>query len=181
MSNTHPVNRSRRPRRRFLALSSDALYTSEPVRRLESTMIPDPPEVVELIAAAVSLKDEPECVSDAILDTYGRDAAYFRSVRHAAEVEGLREQRAGMSHERRVLDAEARAKVQHRSDVRGDLLALGKALERARRSAGLRLVEGVDGFARGETVGTVSLSGAALERLERVEAMLDRAPELKAA
>ena len=169
--------RGRTPARRFLAPSSDAIYSSTPARRLESTSLADPDVVVELVAAAVSLRDEPECVSDAILATYGKDALYFQSVRHARTVEAARETRQGAPHPLRVRDAGDRARRQHRTDLRGELLALGKALDRATRAHALRVVTDVDGFTRSEDR-PVRLPAAALERLERVEALLDRAPDI---
>jgi hypothetical protein len=173
--------RGRTPARRFLAPSSDAIYSSTPARRLESTSLADPESVVELVAAAVSLRDEPECVSDAILAGYGADALYFRSMQHARTVESAVKARRHAPHALRVRDAHARSKSQHRTDLRGDLLALGKALDRATRAAGLRVVEDERGFARAEPAGRVVLPALALERLERVEALLDRVPDLELA
>jgi hypothetical protein len=185
----HPPHRQarrtgRRTGRRFLALSSDALYTGEPLRRLESTSIADPKNVVELVAAAVALRDEPECISGAILDSYGRDAWFFQSARHAATVETARELRRAIPVEDRVRDAWARMKTQHRQDLRGDLLALDKAVDRARRAQPARLE--LVGNPRGDVAFSLAVaerpwlavSGQALDRLERVEAELDRAPDL---
>lgn len=193
----HPLpeitpRRGRTPARRFLAASSDAIYTNEPLRRLESTSLADPEQLVELVGAAVSLRDEPECVSDAILAGYGADALYFRSLQHARTVETAVEARQYASHALRVRDAAARSKSQHRTDLRGDLLALDKALDRATRAAGLQLVERATrdgdlrlaedgrGFTHAEDR-PVRLPALALERLERVEEALDRAPVLRAA
>jgi hypothetical protein len=174
----HPLSTQRA--RRFLAPSSDAIYTSTPLRRLESTHFADPEQLVELVGAAVSMRDEPECISGAILDSYGADALYFRSLQHARTVESARDARQFASHQLRVRDARARCKAQHRTDLRGDLLALDKALDRATRAAGLRLVEDERGFAKAEER-TVVLPVSALERLERLEAALDRAPDLELA
>lgn len=192
MQQPHP-RPGRRPGRRFLALSSDAIYTGEPLRRLEATGTHvvdghvDPPNVVELVGMAVALRDEPECVSDSILDNYGADALFFQSARHAATVLEQRELRRALPVEDRVRDCWARMKRQHRQDLRGELLALDKAVERATRSQPARLE--LVGNPRGESAFSLAVverpwlvvNDQALVRLERVEAELDRAPGLERA
>lgn len=182
----HHQSRGRRPARRFLALSSDALYTSEPPRRLEATGLHvDPPNVIELIASATSLRDEPEAIGGAILDAFGVDAVFFQSARHAATVSSQRGLRRAMHVEDRVADVKARARSQHRQDLRGDVRSLEDAVVRARRAqpARLELVQAGGGSFTAAVVERpwLVVSDAQLERLERVEAALDRAPEVPAA
>lgn len=139
--------------------------------------VADPPDLLDVVRAASSLCDEPEKLGPAILDSQGRDARHFDAVRYAAAIEEAQQARPALSPEARVRDAEARARVQHRNDLRGELRALGEAVARARRAQPARLVERDDGFIVSESR-PLALTASAMARLERVEAALDRAPNL---
>lgn len=146
-----------RPARRFLgfgARAGDGLgYLTQPQRPLENTLEPDPPEVVELIAGATRLCDEPECDSEALAD-YAATAEFWRTQKHAAEVLAARQLRPLLKAEARLVDAQRRAKQAHRKDLSGEFLALKHMLAHDRKGGG-------------------NPSASTLARLERVETRLD--------
>jgi hypothetical protein len=137
-----------------------------PPRHLPARDVADPSafdchlaEHADLVAGARSKADEPEMIGRAILSTYGKDALYFQSLRYAAAVEAGRQARALLAAEDRLRDAQRRAKAQHRGDLRGEFRAIDEMLKRAAR-------------------GGRSTPLRAVERLESVEASLDRPPGL---
>lgn len=148
-----------RPARRFLAPKARAGnghgYLSQPMRPLENTLEPDPPEVVELIAGATRLCDEPESDSEALAD-YAKTAEFWRTQKHAAEVLAARETRPLLRAEDRLRDAERRAKQSRRRDLKGEFMALRGMLDRYRR-----------------TDQEPKPDSALVRRLENVEASLD--------
>jgi hypothetical protein len=115
-------------------------YLTQPQRQMP--IVADPPEVVARIAEATSTTDEPECISEAILDAYGKDARSFSERRHRKEVLSARERRKDLPVKHRIADVERRAKQQH-VNLRGDLFnakkTLGK-LELSGRPASASLV-----------------------------------------
>lgn len=147
----------KQPSRRFLApgaRSGDGHgYLTKPLRPLTSTTIPDEPHVVERIASATNLADEPEFVSDAICDGYAEVADFHRSQQHIKAVTAARVLRPLLDAEDRIRDAERRAKHAHRN-LSSEFHVLRQMLGRAER-------------------GGRKTPPAALTRLERIEASLD--------
>jgi hypothetical protein len=109
-------------------------------------------EEQEMVAAALTLRDEPEAIGRAIVDAYGELAAYHQSVRYRQAVEQARIARQALDPEDRLVDAMARARRAH-LNLSGEFHVLRKMLERLRRG-GRKL----DTF---------------VKRLERIEARLD--------
>lgn len=146
----------RTPARRFLAAGARGGnghgYLSQPQRQLGKTA--DPTEVVERIATATSLCDEPEAVGPAVIDAQADLARHYNQLRRAAEIQRARETRRDLTLQDRMADAQRRAKDQ-RIDVSRDLLTIRKMLAR-------------------HTV----IPAAALTRMEAVEARLDGPIEL---
>lgn len=157
---------ARRRARRFLAprgRQGDGLgYLAVPDRECPGPAgVEQHLEVVDLVAARTSIFDEPEAVGPAIVDAYSELARTYDLARHRAEVGELREVRAGLSVGQRIADARHRAKVRH-VDVRSELRAVEWLVDRAGR--GGRVVPQV-----------------ALQRLVRVEELLDTRADLEAA
>lgn len=129
---SEPVKPRRAPGRRFLAAQARSGnghgYVTQPPRKVGKA--PDSPEVVEQIAAAVSLTDEPECISPAILDAYGEDARHYQSLRRLAEVQEARAVRATLSAAARLADVRRRAKEQH-VNLSGQVKMVASMLDRA--------------------------------------------------
>lgn len=118
----------------------------------------DSPETraeADRVAEVCDWIDEPEMIGRAILDAYGRDADYYRSLRHLSWVHAMRAIRRELTVEDRLRDAMARAKRQH-VDASHELHVLAAMLERARR-------------------GGRHAPPSMLARLERLEAHLDHA------
>lgn len=137
-------------------------YMNRPLRSLDNTLEPDSPEVVDLIAGATRLTDEPEACSEDLAD-YARTAQFHQTLRHMQAVEQARELRPLLRAEDRIRDAQRRAKQSKRRDLSGEFLALRGMLDRYRR-------------ADQEPKPGSSL----LNRLERVEAKLDGVNDLAA-
>jgi hypothetical protein len=146
------------PSRKFLApraaAGSDGLgYRSTPLRPLP--IVADQTETVERIRSATNIADEPEAISDDIVDGYAEVAAFHHSLRHAAEVQTMREQvRPLLRAEDRLRDAERRAKQAKRRDLKGEFMALRGMLARYRQDE-------------------PKPESSVVQRLERVEAALD--------
>jgi hypothetical protein len=150
------VSSPRRPAGRFLWPPRKLPARSEPDPR---TFDRDLAEHAEHVAGATCISDEPERVDSAAILTYAENARRHETIRYAAELTDRRRARLLLTEEDRLRDAQRRAKAQHRTDLRGEFLAIAKDLERSAR-------------------GGRRLSVRGLERLERVEAVLDRAPDL---
>lgn len=167
--------------RRFLAPRGRAGdgrgYLARPLREVEPSVTWETePDVVARIAEATSMSDEPECVSGAISDRWGEDARHHERVRHSDIVAKAQETRRLLSLEDRLRDAKARAKAQHRRDLRGEFLAVEKLLERARRAAPATLMVRHDGFLVA-AIQTDHDPPAAVARIARIEERLDRVPD----
>jgi len=147
---------SRKHARRFLnwTAASSRPYLGKPLRELPE--IADPPELVELIASATNIRDEPEADSEAVAH-YAEVANRYHTIRHAREVEQREQARQLLTLEHRMTAARGAAKMQ-RVDVSGELYVLDKMLKRARK-------------------GGVSDPPPVIERLERLEARLDHKPQ----
>ena len=145
------------PSRKFLAPKARAGnghgYLSQPIRPLTNTNTPDEPHVVERIASATNLADEPECISGAIVDGYTELAQFQHSIRHQQAVEAARQTRPLLEAEDRIRDAERRAKQSHRN-LSSEFHVMRKMLERAEK-------------------GGRKAPASLISRLERVEASLD--------
>jgi hypothetical protein len=155
--------------RRFLAPQAQRGdghgYLSRPNRELSKAthvsedgfrdIAADSSEVVDRIAEARSLFDEPECISGGIV-SYTESANKADTLRHARDVEIARQDRQRLESEQRIRAAHERAKRQH-VNVSGELHVVQKMLDRAKAGG------------RREPV-------AAIRRLEKVEETLDGVP-----
>lgn len=90
-------------------------YMTRPLRPLENKFQADPPEVVERIAAATRLCDEPEIIGAAIVNGYTELADFQHTLRHQQAVQAARVLRPQLDAEARIRDAERRAKQAHRA------------------------------------------------------------------
>lgn len=143
--------------RRFLAPQARAGdgrgYLNQPDR--EYPLAPDPPDVVERIAEARSMCDEPEAPSAAWVDAEAELAVERNRLRLLRQAEMAQQARVFVSMENRMIDAQRRARVQ-RVDVQREFFVMRKMLERGK-------------------------DGAALTRLQAIEARLDGVAGLEAA
>lgn len=144
---------ARGPRPRFLALGqgNGHGYVSTPLRELP--LVADEPETVELIAACTSIRDEPEAIGPAILDDYAAVNRRLHTQQHVRDVLEARDRRPGLPPEARVLDLRRRARCAH-VDLSHELHLIGRDLDRARLAGRMP-------------------PKRALDRLERLEALLD--------
>ena len=151
---------TRKPSRRFLAhgQGNGHGYHTQPIR--ECPIVADDPEVVDRIREAVSLDDEPEAPSGAIVDAYRDLARTYDIARHSAEVEARQQVRKLLTSEDRLREVQRQAKLRH-IDVSGEVHTVKRMLERARK-------------------GGRQDPPAAVERIERIEARLDYRPDLAA-
>lgn len=117
-------------------------YTSKPLREVHD----DTPEMRERIAAACSLRDEPEAPSSAWVNASSELAAKYDFLRRLKAHEEAKVDRQRLSIPNRILDVERRAKQRH-VDFNTELHVVRKMVTRG------------------------SVKG--LERLERLEAFLD--------
>lgn len=141
-----------------LFLASNGRTTGKPLR--EPHPLGTDLEVVERVADAVAMCDEPEMISRAISSRYGDEANGkngHTSLRHRAAVEQARDARQTWTVEKRIGVVKLRAK-QQRVDVSHELHIIEKALARARS-------------------GGRELPAAPMKRLEAVEALLDGVSE----
>jgi hypothetical protein len=104
----------------------------------------------------MAMRQEPECIGPAILDSYAESNAFLHSQRHAADVLTQRQIRPLLRAEDRLKDAERRARQAKRRDLKGEFLALNGMLAHYRK-----------------TDGEPKPGSSVLNRLERVEAKLD--------
>jgi hypothetical protein len=133
-------------------------YTGQPIRELP--LVADEPAVVERIAEACSMRDEPEAPSEAWLDA-AADLAFMRNQQaRLADIAQAQGMRPLLSLEQRMMDAQRRAKLQH-VDCRSEFTAVRRMLEAARLESERRGARTVR---------------AAERRLERVEVRLDQLP-----
>jgi hypothetical protein len=102
---------------------------------------------------AMSVHQEPECVSDAIVDSYASVAAFQHTLRHQRDVEAARETRPLLAAEDRLRDIHRRAKHSH-VDLSHEIHIMKRDLEKAR-------LQGKEAPVR------------VLTRLERIEGTLD--------
>lgn len=140
------------PARRFLAPAArqgdGKGYLSQPERELPP--VADPPDVIERVAGATAMCDEPEAPSAAWVDAEAELAAERNRLRLLKQAETARGIRQTLSIENRMLDAHRRARLKH-VDVTSEFFVLRKMLERGNTKA-------------------------ASERLEHLEARLDGVP-----
>jgi hypothetical protein len=143
--------------RRFLARGSGNGhgYLTQPQRELPP--VADESDVVERIASATALVDEPEAPSPAWVDAEAELAVERNRLRHLAVVAQRVEIRRELSVEDRIRDAQRRAKDQHRN-IRNDVFVIERMLARAAKAG-------------------TGVPAAALERLEALEATLDGLPK----
>jgi hypothetical protein len=104
----------------------------------------------------LGMRDEPECIGPAILDSYAEGNEFRFAQQHTADVLAARVLRPLLRAEDRLRDAERRAKYAKRRDLNGEFLALRGMLERELRAC----IE-------------PKPESAVVRRLERVEAKLD--------
>jgi hypothetical protein len=144
----------REPTRKFLA--PNGRIVNRPLRELHDGG--DPPEVVQRIAEATSLCDEPECPSKATVDAHADLAKTYDRLRYLADLSEAQKARQLLSIEARMADVQRRAKLRH-ADVSGEIHIVKKMLERAR-------------------AGGRADPRAAMNRIELIEARLDWRPDL---
>jgi hypothetical protein len=140
--------------RRFLTKGSGNGhgYVAQPKR--EYPAVADEPDVLERIASATALADEPEAPSSAWVDAEAELAAERNRLRHLAVVAQRIEIRRELTVEARIRDVQRRAKDQ-RVDISGELYVIRKMRSRSQRA------------------GHTKEPPAAMRRLEAVEARLD--------
>jgi hypothetical protein len=80
------------------------------------------------------MRDEPECIGPAILDSYAEGNEFRFAQQHTADVLAARVLRPLLRAEDRLRDAERRAKYAKRRDLNGEFLALRGMLERELRA-----------------------------------------------
>jgi hypothetical protein len=147
----HLHKRGRTPAPRFLTRPRELYGTLRHV---------DEDETIKRIAAMTALCDEPESIGPAII-SYAETNKIYDTLRHAKAVEAAREARKEITTEQRVAIAKARAKEQ-RCDVSHALHIIERGIERAKK-------------------GGRQVPASVIQRLEGVELLLDKPPELKAA
>jgi hypothetical protein len=84
--------------------------------------------------ARLGMRDEPEAIGPAILDSYAEGNEFRFAQQHTADVLAARVLRPLLRAEDRLRDAERRAKQSKRRDLSGEFLALRGMLERELRS-----------------------------------------------
>jgi hypothetical protein len=131
-------------------------YLNMPLRALPPDDSPETAAEAKRVAEAAAMCDEPEAVGPAILDAFGESARYYETLRHQANIERARVARQELNVEQRLRGVEERAKRQH-INVSGELHVIRSMLERA-KSGGRKEPP------------------AAVDRLERIEAVLDGIP-----
>lgn len=145
------------PARRFLAAQGRAGnghgYLSHPER--DYPIVADPPDVVARIGEARAMCDEPEAPSQAWVDAESELAAERNRLRLLKQAEQARKDRECISMENRMRDAQRRAKMRH-VNLGREFFVMRKMLDRGNE-------------------------GAALLRLEAVEARLDGVADFKEA
>lgn len=119
--------RPRQPRRRFMTANGSR---STPLR--ECPIVADEPETVERIAAATNVRDEPEMISGAILDSYAESNAFKHAQQHMADVLAAQQIRPLLNAEDRLKDIHRRAK-HARVDLTHEIGIMHRDLEKARQ------------------------------------------------
>lgn len=124
---------SKQPPRRFLSpgagQGNGSGYRTKPYR--EVPIVADEPDTVDRIAAANTLRDEPECISPAILIDYAEANRLVHSQQHAKAVAAAQSLRPTLAAEDRIRDAERRAKHGHRN-LSHEFHIMRRDLDRAR-------------------------------------------------
>jgi hypothetical protein len=165
------------PTRKFIAPQAKAGdghgYLNRPPRPIPEGIDPvhdyRDAETVARIAAATHYCDEPEAISDDIVDAFRDLGRTYDRLRHNAEVEQREHNRQALTQavgpliaaEHRMNEARRRAKLQH-VDVSHELHIMRRDLDRARNGG------------RDNPTNVIA-------RLERLEARLDHRPDLDAA
>lgn len=104
----------------------------------------------------LAMRDEPEAIGPAIIDSYAESNEFRFAQQHTADVLAARTLRPLLRAEDRLRDAERRAKYAKRRDLKGEFAALRGLLDRELR-----------GGIEPKPTSTI------VRRLERVEAKLD--------
>ena len=144
---------ARAPRPRFLApgQGNGTGYTTRPLRELP--LVADEPDIVERIATATNIRDEPECIGPAIVNGYAEAAAFHRTQQHALEVAEAQARRPDITPENRLKDIQRRAKHSH-VNLSREVFTMDQELRRAR-------------------TGNRKVPGRVLRRMESIEGLLD--------
>lgn len=120
--------------------------------------VADPQKVLEAVAAAVQLKDEPECLGPGVADLFGEHARFLHEQRRAAVLASLQASRAGLLPAKRLAECRRRARRLH-VDVSGDAHVIEQGITAARR--GIRPSD------------DLPVRPSVMRRLEQLEARLD--------
>jgi hypothetical protein len=119
----------------------------------ELPTVPDEPELLERIASATSIRDEPEMVSGAWLADWSEVALLHQSQQHAHDVAQMQHVRPELPPEKRLEDITRRAKHSH-VNLSREVMIMGAEITRAR-------------------TGGRQIPGRVMRRMENVEALLD--------
>ena len=122
-----------------------------PMRQLPT--VRDEQDLIDRIKAATSIRDEPECIGPAILDSYAESNAFRHTQQHMADVLAAQQLRPQLKAEDRLKDVHRRAKHAH-VDLSHEIGIMERDLEKARRQGQPPKVH-------------------TLHRLARVESLLD--------
>ena len=122
-----------------------------PMRQLPT--VRDEQDLIDRIKAATSIRDEPECIGPAILDSYAESNAFRHSQQHMADVLAAQQLRPQLKAEDRLKDVHRRAKHAH-VDLSHEIRIMERDLEKARKKGEQPKVH-------------------TLQRLSRVESLLD--------
>lgn len=133
------------PARRFLAPQARSGnghgYLTQPERQYPQA--PDPVDVVERIASATAMCDEPEAPSSAWVDAEADLAVERNRLRLLHRAMQAREARQTVTPENRIKDAQRRAKVK-RMDITSDLFFVRKSLVRGKDGDAIKRLEGIE-------------------------------------
>jgi hypothetical protein len=121
------TQRPRQPRRRFLSPTG---VRSTPMRELP--IAADEPEMIDRIKAATSIRDEPEVIGPAILNSYAESNAFKHTQQHMADVLAAQQIRPAIEAEDRLKDIHRRAK-HARVDLSHEIGIMRRDLDKARQ------------------------------------------------
>lgn len=120
------TSKPRQPAGRFLGPIG---LRYKPLRDLP--LVRDEQDLVDRIKAATSIRDEPECIGPAILDSYAESNAFRHTQQHMADVLAAQRVRPTLAAEDRIKDIRRRAKYAH-VDLSHEIGIMTRDLEKAR-------------------------------------------------
>lgn len=134
-------------------------YTGQPIRELP--VVADEPHVVDRIASASNMRDEPEAPSESWLNATADRAFMLNQQARLADIAQAKAARPALTIENRMMDAQRRSRLQH-VDCRSEFSAVRRMLDVAKTESAKR---------------SARTEAAAVRRLERIEQRLDQPPE----